>query len=156
MAASGIHLSIKAEGLARLQKACADDRTLRKPLRKLMRTAGNVIKAEYKARATSRRLARKTRLKIRQGRAPAYIPESVHVVSKYGGAPAIVSGRRPGAKMPPIAAVRGGFPAARAIGQRGIPGKPFVEAVFQTVRQRVDGLLREGSREIEHSWKMTN
>lgn len=157
-------IDLKVTGVERLQARAVDERVLRKPLRKLMRQAGQVVKQEYvsRARGVSRRVARRVRVKLRQGKAPAYITESIHVMSRYGGAPAIVSGRRvagmSGArgkpvKMPPVGALRGGFAAARLVATRGIPGRPFVEATFATVKPRVESLLRDGTREIEAAWR---
>lgn len=152
---AAVRLHIKADGVERLQARCVDERLLRKPLRKLMRAAGNYVKKAYVARARpiSRRTARRVRVKITQGKGPAFIPESVHVMSRYPGAPSIVSGRRPGAKMPPIVAIRGGYPAAQAVKRTGMAARPFVEAVFSETRGAVEKLLKDGAAEIERTWR---
>lgn len=148
-------LEIRITGITELMARAQDDRFLRRPIRKALRAAGKLMKAEYVtvARPISRRLARRVRVKIKQGAAPAYIPQDVAVTTRYAGGPAIVSGRRAGAKLPPVRALRGGFAAARAVAERGLPGHPFLPAVVRAVGPPIERSLATAAREMERQWQ---
>lgn len=152
LVASGIKLRLT--GLDELLRRAATERLVKRALRQAMRQAGKAMKAEYiaRARGISWRLARRVRMKIKQGPAPAYLPIEVKVYPRYAGGPAIVSGRRVGAKQPSVGALRGGFPAARLVARRGLPGHPFVPAVMAAVSLRVQRLLSEVGQGMEAAW----
>lgn len=69
-------------------------------------------------------------------------------------------GRRPG-KMPPVQALLGWarrhgvnpYVLARAIGRRGIRGRPFLRNALQRMRGQIDGALRTAARQIEANWR---
>lgn len=148
-------IELRLTGLDELIRRATTERLVKKALRTAMRQAGKAMKAEYiiHARSFSRRLARRVRVKIKQGPAPAYLPIEVKVFPRYAGGPAIVSGRRAGAKQPPVGALRGGFPAARVVAQRGLPGHPFVPAVMAAVAPKVQHLLAGVGRGMEGAWQ---
>lgn len=152
VASGGVEL--KLTGLDELIRRAEAERLYRKALRKAMRLAGKAMKTEYLARARpiSRRLAKGVRTKIKQGPAPAYLPVEVKVYPRYAGGPAIVSGRRAGAKQPPMAALKWGFPAARRVAARGLPGHPFVPQVMAAVAPQVTRLLAGVGQEMEQAW----
>ena len=70
--------------------------------------------------------------------------------------------RRPGAKMPPGAALvgwarrHGGIPVfvlARAISRRGIKAKPFLRNAAEAARGQISGWVATAAREIEAAFK---
>lgn len=78
-------------------------------------------------------------------------------------AAAVHEGRRPGSRMPPVSAIaawlgrRGGdtrlaFVVARAIGRRGIKGRPFLKDALERSRGKVDSYLKDAADAIERRW----
>jgi hypothetical protein len=79
-------------------------------------------------------------------------------------AAAVHEGRRAGARMPPVAAIRawlvrrGGDPrmafvVARAIAVRGIKPRPFLRQALEQSRGAIDRALDRAAREIERAWE---
>lgn len=72
-------------------------------------------------------------------------------------------GRRPGSRMPPIAAIEGwlrrkgsnapAFLVARSIARRGIAGKRFILGGYEQVRNNVDSHFARAARDIENRWR---
>lgn len=68
-------------------------------------------------------------------------------------------GRKAG-KQPPVAALLGWarrhkanpYLVARAIGRRGVKGRPFLKNALTAVRGQIDSALQQAAREIEARW----
>jgi glycyl-tRNA synthetase beta subunit len=83
---------------------------------------------------------------------------AARVYSPLQYAAVMEAGRRPGARMPPPAALAGWarrhgyqgslFTLARAIGRRGIEGTFFMRAAQQTVERELPGLIQRAIREV--------
>lgn len=85
------------------------------------------------------------------------------VFNPLGYARAVDEGRRPGARMPPPAALVGWirrhapgmspFVLARAIGRRGIKGRFFMKAALGKLRNTLPGEIRKAQRDIQQAWR---
>lgn len=124
------------------------ERAAKKILRKTMRAAAKVTKQRMltRARVISRKLAR-GRVKV------ARDAFSARVIPTAAWANTAERGRRPGAKAPPITALKGGWPAAQAVAKRGLPARPFVAPAARDSAADVQSLLKGAAREIELQWR---
>lgn len=94
---------------------------------------------------------------------PAVQGLTASVISRHPGAFPGEVGRRPGARIPPLAAIAGwaarhgleglAFPIARAIARRGIKGRFFMRhARERLVNYEVPRLVDRSKREIAEAW----
>lgn len=139
---------IKVTGLKEITAKLDSEKVARRTLRKALRLAAKATKVRLlaKARPISRRLAR-ARVKVaRDAMSARVIPTAAwaHVAEK---------GRRPGAKQPPMGVLKGGFPAARLVAQRGLPPRPFVAPAARESVAEVVKILRDAGKEIEAEWR---
>lgn len=139
---------IKVQNVEKLLEKLDSQRLAKKTLRKAMRLAGKTAKGFMlaRARAISRKLAR-ARVKVaRDGL-------SARVKPTAAWANTAEAGRKPGAKMPPPTALRGGFAAARAVSMRGLPARPFVAPAARDSAGAVQAIIRDAAKEIEQQWR---
>lgn len=153
----GSSLAIEIEGADKLIARCQEGgkRIIAKPLRTAFRVAAKAVKANVitTARPISRSLTRKIRVSIDRGIGPVYAPRFGKVVNAAAWVNVAENGRHPGAKMPPIAALKGGFAAAKVVAVRGIPGHGFMSKAEQMSRPAVVAAFAAAAREIEAAWR---
>lgn len=153
----GMGLSIEIEGADKLIAKCQEGgkRVIAKPLRTAFRVAAKAVKANIVtvARPISRSLTRKIRVSIDRGIGPVYAPRFGRVVNSAPWINVAENGRHPGAKMPPIGVLRGGFAAARVVAERGLPGRGVMSKAEQMSRPAVAAAFAAAAREIEAAWR---
>ena len=132
-----------------VRRLTATDRAVIKQMKAGLREAARLVRAEMHQRASaiSRRLARRIKTKIDR------FGTEARVINSYAGVWAIEKGRRPGAKMPPLKAVRGGYPAARLVSRRGLAARPFLKPTADAMAGQVKAVLSRVAREIEAQWR---
>lgn len=138
---------IKVEGLERIISKCDHEKLVLRQVRKAMRLAAKAAKAKLTARARtiSRTL---TRSKVKVARDAM----SVQVIPTAAWANTAEKGRHPGARMPPPGALRGGYPAARRVAERGLRPRPFVGPATQDSAAEVQRILEDAGKEIQAEW----
>lgn len=144
-------LGITIKGLDDLTEHVREMPFLRRPLRKGFRTAAKAVKAAVvrRAGALSRRLARRTSVEV-DG---SYVPAWARVTNKAAWINVAEKGRHPGAKMPPVRALRGGFAAARAVSRRGLPGHQVMSGAAKDSEPQVRAIMAATAREVEALWR---
>jgi hypothetical protein len=143
-------VSIEIEGLKECIAAADSERTLRRPLRKTLREAGKLLKANIVAmgRPVGRSLVR--RLKVTVDKAP--LPTYARVSNKAAWVNVAEVGRHAGAKMPPPGALRGGFAAAIAVSRRGIPGHGVMRRAAAATSAQMPALTRDLDQGMTLAW----
>lgn len=155
MAAPTLRMEVK--GVAELVDKCeaGGKRILAKPLKKAFRAAGKVVKAHVVtiARPVGRSLTRKIKVSIDRGMAPAYVPTYAKVKNSAAWINVAEVGRHPGAKMPPVGTLKGGYAAAKAVSIRGLPGHHVMERAEQASRAGVQATFAAAASEMEQAWR---
>lgn len=146
-----VNVSVKVDGARELIQRAELERFIRRPLRKAFRTAAKAVKARIIqfARPVSRSLTRRIRVEV--DRAP--VPEWARVINRAAWVHVAERGRRPGAKLPPASALRGGFAAARSVSRAGLPGHHIMERAARASGADLDRAFDEAAREIERRWR---
>lgn len=146
-----MRVDVKITGLRQAVARAEAETIFRRPLRKALRGMGKLVKANVvaTARPISRKLARRVRVKVDRARVPAYVRITngaswVHVAEE---------GRRPGAKQPPVTALRGGFAAAKAVAERGLPGHHFMARARSASEPGIAQLVRQLERTMDAIWR---
>ena len=62
-------------------------------------------------------------------------------------------GRHPGAKMPPVGVLKGGYAAAKAVSIRGLPGHHVMARAEQASRSGVQASMETAARDMEALWR---
>lgn len=140
-----VHVEVKGVGEAVIRAEA--ERAFRRPLRKMLRAAGNVLKKQYVslARPVSRKLARRVRVTV--DRSP--VPEYARVAASAAWVHVAEVGRRPGAKLPPATALRGGYGAAFVVAVVGLPGHHIMQRAVAAAQPDINNTIRTMSREME-------
>lgn len=141
-------ITIEIKGIARMQERIKGNTLARKALRDSLRKAAQSTKAVATRRAgiISRGLARRTGSGVFRDLSGA------KVVNRAAWANVAEKGRRPGAKMPPVGALRGGYPAAALVAKRGLPARPFMAPAARESKPAIEAALRDGARAVEAAW----
>lgn len=160
---AGVQITYEVNGLAEiLAKTNAPASLIGPPLRKGLTTSALLVQGE------AQRLVpvdtgnlRRTITHTVDG---AAIPTFALVGTNAPYALVVHEGRGAGKAPPPVQALLGwarrhGIPSnrvylvARAIGRKGIKGRPFLKNAMARVRGQVDGALSRAAKEIEAAWK---
>jgi hypothetical protein len=144
-------LGITIKGLPETIDRAREARVLRRPLRRGFRAAAKAVKAAVvrRAGALSRRLARRTSVAVDSSPVPTW----ARVTNKSPWINVAEVGRHRGAKQPPMGVLRGGFPAARAVARRGLPGHHVMERAAADSRGQVAAIMGATAREVEALWR---
>lgn len=143
-------MKVEVKGLKELAERAQAERAIRRPMRRGLREAAKAAKASMAgvARPISRRLARRIRVAV--DRRP--VPLWAKATYTYAGAQAIERGRRAGAKLPPVGALKGGFAARKAVAARGVPARPYFERAKRAAEPAVQAIMGRVAKEIEATW----
>ncbi|MGD9889692.1 MAG: hypothetical protein AB7R89_25785 [Dehalococcoidia bacterium] len=148
-------VTIRIEGLERISKKATPD-ILTPGLSLIVREAALTAQREARNEAPkdTSALARSILADIK--------PLSAEVSTSLAYAQAMEEGRRPGARMPPPAALAGWarrhgyggslFVLARAIGRRGIKGRFYMRKGADATRRALPGIVRRGAALIVRAW----
>ncbi len=155
-------ITYQVTGLAELIQKTSASVLLGPPLRKGLTTSALLLQAEAQrlVPVDTGNLRRTITHRVDSDAVPLFA--IVGTNAPY--AQAVHDGRRKGAAPPPVRALMGwagrhGIPAgrvfliARAIGRKGIKGRPFMTDALKAVRGKIDGALTTAKHEIEAIWK---
>jgi hypothetical protein len=128
---------------------------LKKPLTKGMRAGAKVVKAHVitTTRPVGKSLTKGIRTSIDKGSAPLFVPKFAKVKATAPWINVAEEGRHPGAKMPPVGVLKGGYAAARAVSIRGLPAHHVMARAEQASRPGVESAFAAAAREIESLWR---
>lgn len=155
-------ITYKVEGLAELIAKVNDAALLGPPLRKGLTTSALLVEAEAKrlVPVDTGNLRRTITHRVDSAAVPLFA--TIGTNAPY--AQVVHDGRGRGKPTPPVRALAGwasrhGIPAnrvfliARAIGRKGIKGRPFLKDALSAMRGKIDGAMETAAREIEAIWK---
>ena len=150
-------VTIDIAGDSRLVNLLSSNRPVPKPVQRAVTAIGNDIAQEAKSLAPVDTGALRSSISSKFSTTP--LARSI-VVANVAYAQFVHDGRRPGSP-PPTAAVAGWarrkglnpYLVARAIGRRGIKGRPFFTDAVKKIVTQVSNHLRVAVSEIERDWK---
>lgn len=157
-----LHITYEVKGLSEIiGKLSAPEALIGPPLRKGLTTSALLVEGEAKKLISVDTGDSRRRITHRVDSAP--IPTFALVGGSGIVLQIIHEGRRPGAKPPPPKALAGWasrhgipasalFPLARAIGKKGIKGRPFLKQGLERARGGIDAALRTAAKDIEAAW----
>lgn len=150
-------VTISLNGDSRLVNLLNNKRPVPKPVQKAIAAIGNDIADEARALAPVDTGALRSSISSKFSTTP--LARSI-VVANVSYAQYVHDGRKPGSP-PPTAAVAGWarkkglnpYLVARAIGRRGIKGRPFFTDAVKKIVSRISNHLHAAVSEIERDWK---
>lgn len=146
-----VSLTVEVVGLDRLERGLgAAPAALDAATRRQLIAAGLLVEG------TARRLAPRDTARLQGSITSRVTEEAGGMVARIGPSVAygivMERGRRPGARMPPVAALAGWarrhgglnpYLVARAIQRKGIKARPYMEPALEQNRGQIDSLMRE-------------
>ena len=148
-------LTMRVEGMERLQKHLADPALLKGPIHEFLQKAGFLVEGRAKEKAPVDTGRLRASISSRAEETKAVIGSPVQY------APWVEFGSRP--HFPPVSALEtwarrhgfgkgGAFLIARAISRRGGKAQPYLVPALLESKGDIEGLLRETANEIEKNW----
>lgn len=157
---AGTEITYEVKGLAELIAKCSAETLIGPPLRKGLTASALLVQGE------AQRLVPVDTGNLRRTITHRVDSTTVPLFAQIGTnapyAEAVHEGRKAG-KAPPIQALLGWarrhgiarsrvYLIARAIGRKGVKGRPFLRDALTKTRSQIDGVLATAAKEIESAW----